>query len=502
MVRRWPKPLVREGIWTIVFTTINAEPTLWDAILPAVALRLPAGLAEIDRLLDDPRFFEPFRPFFDPRRGRPSIPMETYLRMMFLRFRYKLGFETLCAEVSDSIAWRRFCRIPLDAPVPHPTTLIKITSRCGTRAVEQLNEALLAKAAEEKLVRLDRVRADSTVVEANVAYPTDSGLLSKAVISLVGLVMVLKAAGLARRTRFRDRRRSVRRRAHEVAVWLRRRNEDAKDEVLAITGELARLAELTVGDARAVAINARRALARSGSHVVSGRVQRALGEIDRIAELTEQIVAQTRTRLAGGIPDGAARVVSLHDPDARPIRKGRLGRPVEFGYKAQIADNADGLVLDHHIVVGNPPDAPMLAPAIARITARFGRAPTTVTADRGYGEAAVDNALTGLGVAFVAIPRRGRPGPQRTAIQRCRRFVRLVKWRTGSEARVNCLKRDWGWRRTLLDSHSGVQVWCGWGVLAHNATKITRLQQTRNDHPRRHGGTDPPTPADATAAVA
>lgn len=485
-----------------MLTTINAEPTLWDAVLPEAALRMPAGLAEIDRLLDDPRFFEPFRPFFSVRHGRPSIPMETYLRMMFLRFGYKLGFETLCAEVSDSIAWRRFCRIPLDAAVPHPTTLLKITSRCGIRAIEGLNEALLVKAAEEKLVRLDRVRADITVVEANVSYPTDSGLLSKAVIALAGLVMVLKAAGLARRTRFRDRRRSVRRRAHEVAVWLRRRNDDAKDEVLAITGELARLAELTVGEARAVAVNARRALAPNSSEPVSGRIRRTLEEIDRIAGLAEQIVAQTRTRLAGDIPDGAARVVSLHDPDARPIRKGRLGRPVEFGYKAQIADNTDGLVLDHHIVVGNPPDAPMLAPAIARITARFGRVPKAVTADRGYGEAAVDNALTSLGVKTVAIPRRGRPGPQRTGIQRGRRFVRLVKWRTGSEARISCLKRDWGWRRTLLDSHSGVQVWCGWGVLAHNTTKITRLQQTSNIHPRRHGGTDPPTSDDATEAVA
>lgn len=102
--------------------------------------------------------------------------------MMFLRFRYKLGFETLCAEVSDSIAWRRFCRIPLDRSVPHPATLMKITSRCGTEAVDGLNEALLAKATEAKLVRLDRVRVDTTVVEANVAYPTDSGLLAKGVV--------------------------------------------------------------------------------------------------------------------------------------------------------------------------------------------------------------------------------------------------------------------------------------------------------------------------------
>ena len=106
---------------------------MWDAILPECCLGLPPGLAAVDRLLDDPRFFEPFVPFFSARTGRPSIPMETYLRMMFLRFRYKLGFETLCAEVADSIAWRRFCRIPLDRPVPHPTTLLKITARAARR---------------------------------------------------------------------------------------------------------------------------------------------------------------------------------------------------------------------------------------------------------------------------------------------------------------------------------------------------------------------------------
>jgi IS5 family transposase len=340
--------------------TINASPTLWDAILPECCLGLPPGLAAVDVLLDDERFFVPFEPFFSARHGRPSIPIETYLRMMVLRFRYQLGFETLCAEVSDSIAWRRFCRIPLDTPVPHPTTLLKITARCGPTVVDELNEALLAKAADAKVVRLDKVRVDTTVVEANVAYPTDSGLLTKGVATLIRLVAVLKLAGLARSTRFRDRGRSVRRRAHDVAVWLRRRNDDARSEVLAITAELAGLAEATVGEARQVALNARRTLRRRRVPG-SGQTVRALSEIDRVTALLDQIVAQTRIRVAGDVPDGASRVVSLHDPDARPIRKGRLGRPVEFGYKAQVADNADGIVLDHTVVVGNPPDAPMLA---------------------------------------------------------------------------------------------------------------------------------------------
>jgi IS5 family transposase len=100
---------------------------------------------------------------------------------MFLKFRYRLDYESLCREVSDSITWRRFCRIPMDAVVPHPTTLMKLTIRCGSAAVDGLNETLLVKAAEAKLLRTGRLRADTTVVPANVSYPTDSGLLAKAV---------------------------------------------------------------------------------------------------------------------------------------------------------------------------------------------------------------------------------------------------------------------------------------------------------------------------------
>jgi len=163
-----------------VFRTVGDQPSLWESVLPEEVRRLPDELARVDSLLDDPVFFAPFVPFFDPRIGRPSTPMETYLRLMFLKFRYRLGYESLCREVSDSITWRVFCRIPLDGSVPHPTTLMKLTTRCGSAAVDGLNEALLAKAAEAKLLRTSRVRADTTVVAANVCYPTDSGLLAKA----------------------------------------------------------------------------------------------------------------------------------------------------------------------------------------------------------------------------------------------------------------------------------------------------------------------------------
>src|SRR5258708_5897842 len=147
-----------------------------ESRLPAEVLRLPDELARVDALLDDPAFFAPY---FHPVIGRPSTPVECYLRLMFLKFRYRLGYESLCAEVSDSVSWRRFCRIPLDAKVPHPTTLMKLTTRCGDDAGAGLNEALLAKAAGAKLARTDTVRADTTVADAAGGAPTDSCLLAK-----------------------------------------------------------------------------------------------------------------------------------------------------------------------------------------------------------------------------------------------------------------------------------------------------------------------------------
>jgi transposase, IS5 family len=401
--------------------TVNEQPTLWETILPEAVLGLPAELEAVDLLLEDSRFFEPYRLFFHRALGRPSIPIETYLRLMFLKYRYRLGFEPLCREVADSICWQRFCRIPLGGRVPHPTTLMKITSRCGEQAISALNDALIAKAAEARVLKMHKVRADTTVVEANVAYPVDSSLLAKGIARLAKLARRVKDQGLATRTRIRDRSRSANRRVREVVNTLRRRGDAARQELARLNTELVCTAQRTVREAEAVVRNARCKLTSMGT----AATPRARATVDRLAELAgrvERIAAQTRQRVVDGeVPDGATRLVSLHDPDARPIRKGRLGRPVEFGYKAQVVDNADGVVLDWVVEVGNPVDAPQLAPAIDRIRQRTGKTPRAVTADRGYGEAGVDGALTTLGVARVCIPakagrvppgeRRKPPGP-------------------------------------------------------------------------------------------
>jgi IS5 family transposase len=470
---------VLEGIEATMFRTIGDGPSPWESLLPPELLRLPAELARVDALLDDPVFFAPFVPHFHPLIGRPSTPVECYLRLMFLKFRYRLGYESLCQEVADSISWRRFCRIPLDGRVPHPATLMKLTSRCGEEAVAGLNEALWAKAAQAKLLRTARVRADTTVVAANVAYPTDVGLLAKAVGKLVRTARRVQAAGGATGTAMTDRRRAAARRAREMAAQMRARGKLGKDQSTAairrVSAGLADLAEKTAAEAAAVLRNGRRALPRALSGRVRGRLRRALAELAVTIERTGTIVAQARTRLAGQTPQGATRLVSLHDPDARPIRKGRIDKPVEFGYKAQVADNDEGIILDYSVELGAAPDGPQLAPAVNRIHQRAGRVPRAVAADRGYGQPAVERDLQELGVRTVAIPRQATTSAARKTIEHSRRFRRLVKWRTGSEGRISYLKRSYGWERTRLDGRQGAAIWCGHGVFAHNLVKIGAL---------------------------
>jgi len=378
--------------------------------------------------------------------------------------------------------------------VPHPTTLMKLTTRCGSAAIDGLNEALLAKAAEAKLLRTNRIRADTTVVPANVSYPTDSGLLAKAVRRIGATAKRIQAAGGATRTALRDRSRAAGRRAHEIAAKLRSRSavgrEQAQATVARVTGELAELAATAAEEAQRLLTNAKRALRRARVQADElrdcdvrdavagrrrGRLARAVNDLTELLDATRQIVAQTRQRVAGITPDGASRRVSLHDGDARPIAKGRLGKPVEFGQKAQVVDNDDGIVLDHSVQQGNPPDAPQLAPAVARVKKRAGRVPRTVTADRGYGEAAIDQQLTEVGVKNVVIPRKGKPSQARRAEQHRKPFRRTIKWRTGCEGRISHLKRGYGWDRARIDGLEGTRIWTGHGVFAHNLVKISTL---------------------------
>ena len=175
-----------------MLTLLAEQPEcLWDDALPVEVKELPEDLAALDVLLADHELLWPIverwqQEFRETGRlvlteGRPTIAMETFIRLMVLKQRYRWGYRTLVAEVSDSIHLRRFCRISLSERVPDESTVRKLTRRIGAETVAELTRALIVKATREKRFRPRAVRIDSTVIEADVKYPTDAGLASSGV---------------------------------------------------------------------------------------------------------------------------------------------------------------------------------------------------------------------------------------------------------------------------------------------------------------------------------
>jgi transposase, IS5 family len=187
---------------------------------------------------------------------------------------------------------------------------------------------------------------------------------------------------------------------------------------------------------------------------------------------TDRLRWQTDQRLSGNrvIPD---RLVSLSDPDARPIRKGKPQHPTPFGSTLLLAEDERGFVADHQLQQGNPPDARQLVPAVERVVAVTGRMPGTVVGDRGFGTAANDQALAERGVTRVGLQRKGTLSAARAALERTRSFRRLRNWRVGIEARISHLKRGFGLRRTRLRRLPGARTWAGLGIFAYNLQRMT-----------------------------
>jgi IS5 family transposase len=434
---------------------------LWESVLPAELRELPPELAKIDGILDDDRFLAPFRARLTARIGRPTIPIETYLRLMYLKYRYGLGYETLCKEVADSFTWRRFCRIEIDGRVPDPTTLMKLTKRLGPVLLEELNAELLALAVERKVLRSRRLRVDTTLLEADIRRPTDSGLCAHAVSRLTRLVKRIQRAGLAPRTRLRDRRRSVGKRVRALSAQ-RGRGRQSLPVIDRLTGEIAQRARQTVREAQAVFRNARR---RCRSQTPGAALVEQLG---RELAAAEQVLAQTDLRLAGQrtIPN---RRVSLVDGDARPIRRGNPAEPTEFGYKARVADVKEGFVIVDVPTRGSPEDGGLLEGAVKKAKAA-GMRVGTVYGDRGFGTSTVDAALARESVRDAVIPRQQRPAP----IEATRAWKRRYRFRNGLEGRISQLKRK-GLARTRLRGLAGAQTWVGGVALAHNLQRMALL---------------------------
>jgi IS5 family transposase len=418
-----------------MLTLLADQPEcLWDDALPIEVKQLPDDLAALDGLLSDHELLWPLverwrQEFRDTGRlvlteGRPTIPLETYVRLMVLKQRYRWGYRTLVAEVSDSIHLRRFCRISLTERVPDESTVRKLTRRIGAETVSELTRVLIVKATRERRFGPRAVRIDSTVIEADVKYPTDAGLASAGVRTLAREGRKLARLLKGTTARVRDRSRSMGLKLRAISRTIRRRSGEAKQDVLKLTSETGELLERSVTEARRLAKIARRKARGRGA---KAKLKAAVG-LAELADRCEKVAGQIRQRVAGEpITD---RIVSLFDPDARPIRKGKLGKPTEFGYVSQLAEvtentkpGARGLILPASSAVGSRAENALLPGTVVELE-RLGIRPQEVALDGGFMPGPTNAALEDLVTKQVFIAGRQEPSSKRT--QR-----RLRRYRTG-----------------------------------------------------------------------
>lgn len=444
----------------------NNQLTLWDALLPEPLRKLPEELSSVDELLNDPAFLAPFIEAHPSRRGRPTVPAETYLRLMYLKHRYNLGYETLVQEVSDSFTWRRFCRIALDAKVPDSTTLIKARKRYGEAMTEALNASLLQALHEKQVLRTRKLRTDTTVIESDIHHPTDATLLQDGVTTMNRLMKQVRKVASHAAQGFEDKSQEVKRKILSIAKLLRRRSQQSWEELNVITKEVADLAEGVCVQVEQAA----EAIKDKGKAAMSAMKSKLRGA----AALTRKLVAQAHKVVSGNriIPE---RIVSFFDPEARPIKKGKLGKTAEFGYKVRIDETESGFVTGYELYAGNPSDDDLLVPAIEQHIARFGEAPRAVATDRGFGSQANEKAALALGVTRVSTPTRGKKSRKRTEHEKQHWFQNLQRYRAAGEAKISLLKRKYGLGRSRYRGFAGSKTWVGFGIWVHNLRKAAQM---------------------------
>ncbi len=454
-----------------MFRSVSQSVTLWEAVLPEEVLVMPPVLAGADRWLADPGLVEVYRPFFSATSGRYSIPMDSYLRLMFLKWYLGVGYERLCVEVAGNVTFRLFTRVGLCGTVPDPSTLKRITARCGPGPVETLNDLMIRAGAACGEVDVSRVRVDTTFVDANIRHPRDSSLLGEAIRTLLtksqllvdrlGLDVGVDPGADAELVGLQG----------ELARWGRSRHPGRVDEILVCTDQIAQLTAATAEQAASVVTAARRAI--TGRQRVPRGVRRAINTMTKVLGSVDQLVYQAVERARERPVPAADKRVSLHDGDARPMRKATTAhKGVQFAYTAEITEDNNGLIVDHQVHVGQPGDATLIGPAITRVTTRTGTTPTVVAADGTFGAAHTREELTNTGVGLVAIKALGNPSPAQQELETSSEFTLHRQWRAGVEARISHLKRDFGWDRTRMSNHTGARTWLGWGVFAHNTQKL------------------------------
>lgn len=449
-----------------------AQRSLVEVLLPDGEKLWDPALRSMDEVLTDETLVDHVVEALGRRhrrsrqRGRPGTPAVVVLRMLVLKHLFDWSFDECEREVRANLVYRAFCRIEGER-APDAKTLIRLAQVLDGPTRKRLLERLVAVAAERRVVRGRRLRVDTTVVETNIHYPTDSTLLADGVRVLTRTLTRLRTAATDGVVRLRDRTRSVGRRVFAITQLSRQ----AKQEP--VKRQMRTLYRALMGHTRAVVRQAETAVRQVARGTVRG-VGLAQGAVDGLAQqlrettgLVRRVLTQTRARVLSGNTHYPDKRLSLFEPHTEAIRKGKAVKPTEFGKLVKIQEAEAQFITDYEVCAPRVPDQALWVPSLVRHAQLFGRAPRLAVADGGFASRANEQAAHDRGVRTVALPRRRREG-------RSRAIRAALRWRTGCEGRISALKRRHGLRRCRYRGLRGMERWVGLGVIANDLLVLGR----------------------------
>jgi IS5 family transposase len=400
-------------------------------------------------------------------RGRPGTTAEVVLRMLMIKHMRGWSYEDVTREVRANLVYREFTGIG-GGKVPDDKTMGRLARQLGPEAIGKLHRRTVEIALEKKVVEGRRMRVDTTVVETNIHYPTDSTLMGDGVRVLTRVMKNAAAAVEASGLKFRDRSRTVKRRILEIAYAARNKSEKGQARMKAAYSKLLEATSRVVGQAKKFSS----AIAEEAKHDGRTALQKAKRQLDEMIPRVQQVMKQARARVLEGNTRSENKLVSVFEPDTEVIRKGKASKPTEFGKMVKIQEAENQIVIHCEVFDWRPGDSDLLTRSIKKHRELLARAPDLVAADAGFFSAANETAAKALGVKRVAVPSRSTKSEKRKQEQKKRWFKKAQSWRTGCEGRISVLKRRHGLNRSRYKGTHGMKRWVGLGVIADNMINI------------------------------
>jgi len=406
-------------------------------------------------------------------RGRQGTPAETVLRLLILKHVRNWSYEMLEREVRANLVYRDFTAVGA-GKMPDAKTMGRWGTALRPEVLKQVHKRLMTIAREKGVIAGRRMRVDTTVVETNIHHPTDSTLLGDGVRVLTRTMRkITEIVGMAG-TKLRDRSRSVKLRLLEIGRVARAKGPINQDKLKQRYQQLLNTTSRVVGQAKRFSEEIIQGVKRSNDVLKQLALEGLRQELDEMTSLVRQVTKQTRARIFQGNTRSQGKLLSLFEPSTEIIRKGKAGKPNEFGKMVKLQEAESQIITDYEVYTQRPYDSELLIAAIDAHQILLGRVPHLVAADAAFYSTRNEAAAKAKGVKRVCVPNRATKSAERKREQRKRWFRNGQKWRTGCEGRISVVKRRNGLSRCHYKGFAGMQRWVGFGVIADNVVNIGR----------------------------